>query len=156
MLSGAHGKETRDGCDILVFDGELVILELLTRVLDRAGYRPTAARTWEEALHLVATRTYGLAIADLELRRKDGCRLVTALRRVSPETPIIAMTACPAEEVVGFAQRNVDAFLVKPFGIGELLKAVGSVLDSSVPADTSGISSFARYPESAAVLAASG
>jgi DNA-binding response OmpR family regulator len=156
MLSGAHGKETRGGCDILVFDGELVILELVTRVLDRAGYRSTGARTGEEALHLLATRTYDLAIADLELRRRDGCRLVTALRRASPETPIIAMTACPAEEVVGFAERNVDAFLVKPFGIGDLLKAVAGVLDSRVPADTSGMSSFTPRTQSAPVLAVSG
>ncbi len=156
MLSGVHRKETEGGCSILVFDGELVILDLLIRVLERAGYRPIAAHTWEEAMRLVATQTYGLAIADLEVRRRDGCRLVTALRRVSPQTPIIAMTACPAEEVVGFAEQNVDAFLVKPFGIGDLLETVGAALGSSVPADTSGMRSFAPRAQSAPVLAASG
>jgi DNA-binding response OmpR family regulator len=156
MLSGEHRRETRGGCDVLVFDGELAILNLLTAILDREGYRVTATRSWEEARHLVATRSYGLAIADLEVYRRDGCRLVTALRRVSPETPILATTAYPTDEVVAFAEQNVDAFLVKPFSIGELLRAVRGSLDSGVPASTSGISSFTPRPESAPVLAASG
>jgi DNA-binding response OmpR family regulator len=156
MLSGAHMRETSGGCDVLVFDGEPVIVDLLTAVLDREGFRVTATCSWEEARNLVATRSYGLAIADLELARRDGCRLVTTLRRVSPQTPIVAMTAYAAEEVVTFAEEHVQAFLVKPFGIGELVNAVRGALDSDVADRTSGMSSFAPRQQSAPVLAAGG
>jgi len=156
MHSDVYRPEARASCDILVFDGEPVILDLLTAVLDRQGYRVTPTPLWEEAVQLVSTRSYGLAIADLDLRRKDGCRLVTALKRVSPGIPIVAMTAYPAEEIVAFAEKHVEAFLVKPFGMDELLKVVRAALNGGVPSHMNGMSSLAPRQQSAPVLAASG
>lgn len=156
MLSGAHRKEARENSDILVFGEEPVILDLLTAVLQREGYRVTPTRSWEEALHLVTTRSYDLAIADLALRRRDGCRLVTTLRHVSPETPIVGMTAYPAKETVMFAEEHMEAFLVKPFSIGDLLKVVRRAVDGRVPGHTGGMASLVPRQQSAAMLAAGG
>jgi CheY-like chemotaxis protein len=116
----------------------------------------TATGSWEKAVDLVTTRSYGLAIADLELRSRDGCRLVSTLRRVSPETPIVATTAYPAEEVVAFAKDHVEAFLVKPFRIDELLKVVRAAVDGGVPSHLSGMSRFTPRHQGAPLLAASG
>jgi DNA-binding response OmpR family regulator len=154
MLSSECGNETGGNSDILVLDDEPVILDLLTAVLHREGYRVTTTRLCEEALNLVSTRSYDLAIADLELRRNDGCRLVTTLGRISPGIPIVAMTAYPASELVAFAEEHVDAFLIKPFGISELLAAVRRALDGRVLRDARGMASMASR-ESAAMVAAS-
>jgi DNA-binding NtrC family response regulator len=154
MLGGVHRNETGEDCEILVFDEEVVILDLLATVLHREGYRVSPTRRWDEALHLATRRRYDLVIADVELRRRDGCRLVATLRHVSPDTPIVAMTAYPAREVVAFAEEHVQAFLVKPFGIGQLLQAVRTALGGRAPSHSSRMASLAPLQQSVPILAA--
>jgi DNA-binding response OmpR family regulator len=156
MLSGAHRDEARGNGAILVFDEDPVVLDLLTAILHREGYRVTPTRRWEEAHRLVTSLRYDLAVAELDSRRRDGCRLVTTLRNVSPETPIVATTAYPAEEVVTFAEEHVEALLAKPFGIGELLEVVRSALDGHATSHAGGMASFAPRQQNAQMLAAGG
>jgi CheY-like chemotaxis protein len=138
MLNSLDGRERNARSSILVFDGEPVILDLLASVLQREGYHVTATRLGDEAMDLVSAHNYDLAIADLELRRMDGCRLIDRIRQVSPDTCVLATTAYAAREVVTFAEEHAEALLTKPFGVGDLLSAVGRVLNARVVADTCG------------------
>jgi two-component system cell cycle sensor histidine kinase/response regulator CckA len=149
MIGGLDRRE-RDGCSkVLVFDDEPMILELLATVLQREGYRVTVTRRKDEALQLVSNLGYDLAVTDLGIRKSDGRRLVSEIRRVSPGTPIVAMTAYPAAEIVTFAETHAEALLTKPFGIGELLSAVRRVLDGNAVGGTrssSGLASGQKAP----------
>jgi DNA-binding response OmpR family regulator len=129
MIGGLDRREIERRCRVLVFDDEPVILELLATVLQREGYGVTVTRREDEALYLVTNLGYDLAVTDLGIRENNGRRLVSEIRRVSPETPIVAMTAYPATDIVTFAEEHAEAFLTKPFGIGELLSAVRRALD---------------------------
>jgi DNA-binding response OmpR family regulator len=129
MIGGSDRPKRNGHSTILVFDDEPMILGLLSKVLEREGYRVTATRDGDEAIELVSILSYDLALTDLGLRRRDGCRVVREIKRLRPETPILATTAYPAAEIVTFAEEHAEAFLTKPFGIGELLSLVRRVLD---------------------------
>ena len=129
MVTGTDKKDSSVCRSILVFDGEPVVLELLASVLRREGYSVIATLRGDEALDLMSSRCFDLAITDLGLRQADGCYLVRKIRQMRPETPIVAMTAYPANEVVSFAEEHAEAFLAKPFGISELLAVVRRALE---------------------------
>jgi DNA-binding response OmpR family regulator len=121
-----HGQRR----SILLFDDEPVILDLLTLVLTKEGYQVMATPHSEDAVDLACAGTFDLAITDLGLRKKDGCYLVSKLKQVSPEIPIVATTAYPAKDIVAFAEENAQTLLPKPFAMKELLTAVRSALEA--------------------------
>jgi DNA-binding response OmpR family regulator len=135
MGGAAAAKGGNGHRNILVFDNEPIVLDLLALVLAKAGYLVTATARSQEALGLASSRRFDLAIADVGLRRRDGHYLVHRLRELSPETPIVATTAYPAAEVVSFAEENAEILLPKPFAIGELLVAVQETLERRLRGD---------------------
>ncbi len=152
VTSGLDGSHRR--ARILVFDDEPVILEFLATVLKREGYQVTATPHGGEALGLFGGHSFELAIADLGLRQGDGRDLVRGIKEVSPGTLIVAMTAYPTNEAVGFAEEHAEAFLTKPFNMGELLTTVRGVLSQRPIPDAGRGRSLVRREELA--LAATG
>jgi len=124
-------KEARDqGREkILVVDDEEVILDLLRRVLRREGYQVTAALRGEEALGLVSTQRFDLAIADVGLRQIDGRELVRSIVETSPQTAIVAMSGYPGDGFIRFAREHAQGYLEKPFTLEDLLATVRSALE---------------------------
>ena len=117
---------------ILVVDDEQVILDLLRRVLSREGYRVATAVHSDEALGLVSTECFDLAIADIGLHRLDGRDLMKRIREASPQTALVAMTGYPADEIISFAQDNTQGYLEKPFALEEFLAVVRRALENRV------------------------
>jgi DNA-binding response OmpR family regulator len=128
MVGGRDIRDARGSESILVFDDEQVILDFLAEVLTRHGYRVTTTPCGEEALQLFARHRFDLAIADLGLRRRDGRNLVRRIKQLSPQTSVVAMSAYPERDAISFAEGHTEAFLTKPFGMGELLSAVRQAL----------------------------
>jgi DNA-binding NtrC family response regulator len=122
----------RDSCrgrgNVLVFDEERMILDLLALVLSREGYSVATTARHEEALELWSGGIFDLAIADLRLYNGHGRRLVQELKKINPETAIVSMAAYPTREIQGFAEEHTTAFLAKPFDMSELLAVVRRAL----------------------------
>jgi DNA-binding NtrC family response regulator len=129
-LAGKSDRQLRQ--KILVVDDEQVILDLLRRVLSREGYEVATTTRGDEAVRLVSTGRFDLAIADIGLHRLDGRDLMMRINQASPETALVAMTGYPASEVVEFAQDYTDGYLEKPFALEELLRAVRRALEERV------------------------
>ncbi len=149
MGMAASSKDTNHQAyeRILLYDDDQVILDLLGLVLSREGYQVAATPCDQEALGLVSAQRFDLAITDLGLRRSNGCTLVKKIRELSPETAVVAISAYPAREVVRFARENTEAFLPKPFALGDLLSTVREALGDGSLADApedSGIASEER------------
>ena len=123
-MNGEEMKDRRSREKILVFDHEPLILEFVTTVLRKKGYRVTATVSEEEVLRLLSGDDFDLAIADLGLSRWNGQQLVRDIRRMTPDTPVVAMSAYPEKQIIRFAEQHADAFLTKPFCMMELVTAV--------------------------------
>ena len=118
--AGAAG-ETR----VLVVEDDRGIAESLVRGLRQAGYAAEGVRTGRDAL---AARAPDVVLLDLGLPDIDGVEVCRMLRARS-DAAIIAVTARgeEADRVVALDE-GADDYLVKPFGLAELLARIRAVL----------------------------
>ncbi len=121
---------------ILVVDDEPSIVDVLTYNLTKAGHQPIVARDGEQALRLAHAERPDLVILDLMLPGIDGLEVCRALRKEG-DLPIIMLTAKDEEidRVVGL-EIGADDYVVKPFGVRELMARVKSVLRRAQPKPT--------------------
>jgi two-component system response regulator QseB len=107
---------------ILVIEDDRELRELLTRLLEDAGYLVDPAGDGQAGLHRGLTREYDVMIIDRGLPGIDGVDLTGRLRRQGITTPVLILTAygSVADRVSGL-DAGAEDYVVKPFEIDELL-----------------------------------
>jgi two-component system KDP operon response regulator KdpE len=106
---------------ILVIDDELHIRQFLRAAFEFEGFTVREASDAEEGLRSATLQPPNLVILDLGLPDKDGASIVERLRSWS-NIPIIVLTVRSRErEKVHLLELGADDYVVKPFGIGELI-----------------------------------
>ena len=118
----------RDMAKILVVDDEAQIRKFLRISLGASGHQVTEAETAEAGIALIKTEPFELVILDLGLPDMDGQEAITAIRDLSP-VPIIVLSVRSTEvDKVEALDRGADDYVVKPFGIGELMARLRAAL----------------------------
>jgi DNA-binding response OmpR family regulator len=115
---------------VLVVDDEPTIAEVVSRYLERAGYRTRVAGDGLEAIEAAATQRPDLVVLDLMLPGLDGLEVMRRLRdRNTDRLPVILLTAKGEESdrVIGL-RLGADDYVVKPFSPAELVARVDAVL----------------------------
>ncbi|MGO8702385.1 MAG: HD domain-containing phosphohydrolase [Candidatus Brocadiia bacterium] len=121
-------KETR----ILLVDDEPKICEFLGILLGREGYRTDSAFNAAEALAQIERNSYDLVLTDLKMPGMDGFELITRLKKIRPELPVIMVTGYATVETAVQALRyGVDDYVTKPFNIDELRKVIARSLQAA-------------------------
>jgi len=124
----AKGIERVTGIEtILVIDDEIPILQLIKESLSHNGFNVVI---YDNPLHglefFKANRNkIDLVITDIVMPSMDGAQLIEQLRKLKPDTKIIATTGF--SEDVGNVW--IDGFLKKPFQSSRLLSMIRDVLD---------------------------
>jgi DNA-binding response OmpR family regulator len=100
-------------------DDEPAITTPVSGYLKRIGWRTQVAAEAEEAMALVMFKDFDLAILDLRLTRwgggGEGMAVVEEIRRLSPSTRILVLSAHVDDESEAEARRRgADAVLRKP------------------------------------------
>ncbi len=116
--------------NILVVDDEPTIGEVVSRYLQRAGYRTRRATDGHAAMAAVEQLAPDLIVLDLMLPGIDGLEVMRRVRdRARHPTAIILLTARGEESdrVVGL-RLGADDYVVKPFSPAELVARVDAVL----------------------------
>ena len=110
-----------------------MVREVVTRYLERDGFRVDATGDGLTALELARTRPPDLLILDVMLPSKDGFSVLQELRKTS-SVPVILLTARTDEtdRVLGL-ELGADDYVVKPFSPRELSARVRSVLRRTNP-----------------------
>lgn len=107
--------------EILVVDDQPEVIDVIRRGLEQDGHVIAAAGTGEDGLEMVSTRSFDVVILDVLLPGMDGFAVARELRDRGITTPILMLTQKDAEEdVIQGLQEGADAYLPKPFRIGEL------------------------------------
>lgn len=128
---------------ILIVDDEDDIRKMLTRVLQKKGFEVLEASKGLQALQLVRENAPDVILLDAMLPEVHGfdiCRRIKGSKRYG-HIPIIMVSAIYRGWRVAEDLRNsygVDAFLEKPFKIGEVVAHVERVLEgraSELPMD---------------------
>jgi DNA-binding response OmpR family regulator len=114
---------------ILVVEDDPNILRGLDLNLAMEGYKVRTAADGEEGLRIARTERPDLLIVDVMLPRLGGLELVRELRKEDPGMPILILSAKgqEADKVAGLAL-GADDYVVKPFGLKELLARIDAAL----------------------------
>jgi two-component system, OmpR family, response regulator ResD len=115
---------------VLVVDDEPTIAEVVSRYLERAGYRTQVAADGVQALAAVADHRPDLVVLDLMLPGIDGLEVMRRLREQGRERIATILLTAKGEEsdrVVGL-RLGADDYVVKPFSPAELVARVDAVL----------------------------
>lgn len=109
---------------VLVVEDEVTIAEPLAEGLRREGFEVIVAATGAAALEAAET---DIVLLDLRLPDIDGLDVCRRLRERS-DVPIIVVTARgeEADRVVGL-ELGADDYVVKPFGLRELIARIRAV-----------------------------
>ncbi|MBE6972422.1 MAG: response regulator transcription factor [Ruminococcaceae bacterium] len=114
---------------ILVVEDEKTISNFIGRALTVNEYLPVNAATAKEAVSLFFAHHPSLVLLDLGLPDQDGMDLLVEFKELSPNTPIIVVSARDREsEKVRALDLGADDYITKPFGVSELLARIRATL----------------------------
>ena len=120
---------------ILVIDDEPQIRRVLRSTLATHGYEIAEAKTGEEALEWLRKEAPDLVLLDMNMPGMGGVEACREIRRAS-DAPIIMLTVRNAErDKVAALDAGADDYVVKPFGIEELLARIRAALRRYAPGD---------------------
>jgi PAS domain S-box-containing protein len=124
---------------VLVVDDEEDILRFIKDVLEAQGYRVLTADNPVYALEIFRKvgEDIDLVITDIIMPLVNGRELVRQIKAIKPAVKTVAISGYETSGA-GRKDRDVDAYIRKPFESVYLLSVVRRVLDSSAPAFPSG------------------
>jgi two-component system KDP operon response regulator KdpE len=121
---------------VLVVDDEPQIRKFLRLGLEGHGYAVLEAATGEAALRLAVTQPPDLVVLDLGLPDRDGFDVLGALREWS-RVPVFVLSVRGGEdEKVRAFELGADDYVVKPFGMLELLARIKAALRRTLEAQS--------------------
>jgi two-component system phosphate regulon response regulator OmpR len=121
-----------DAPHILLVDDDRRIRQLLSRVLQREGYRVTAANSAEDAGARIRGLHFDLIVLDVMMPGENGYQFAARLRAENApiaEAPILMLTArAEIEDRIQGLEAGVDDYLAKPYDVRELTLRVAALL----------------------------
>jgi len=114
---------------ILVVDDEVRTAQMLADQLQDAGHEARALSNGEGAIKAIEQEPFDVVITDLKMAPVDGLAVLEAVKRLSPDTEVVLMTAYGSvETAVPAMKQGAYDYLGKPFGLDEavlLLDRIG-------------------------------
>ena len=113
---------------VLIAEDERPIREGLAELLDGEGYEVVQAAGGAEALEVFGRSAPDLVLLDIMMPGVDGYEVCRRIQRSRPEIPVIFISAKSEEidRVVGL-ELGADDFIVKPFGVREVVARIRAV-----------------------------
>jgi EAL domain-containing protein (putative c-di-GMP-specific phosphodiesterase class I) len=108
---------------ILIVDDELLLREVMTDVLQEAGYVVTACANGREALAEVNAHPQDAVISDVKMPDMDGLQLLRAVRERHLDLPFVLLTGGPSlDTAMEAVEWGALQYLVKPVSAETLLE----------------------------------
>ena len=123
-----HEEGRGHGERVLYVDDEELLVELVTRTLERLGYRVSGFVDAELALAAFRARPqhFDVVVTDLSMPRMSGFDLAEALQAIRPDVPIVMTTGYVKREDQERAVRmGLRDLILKP----DTIEQLGQVLD---------------------------
>lgn len=118
------------GKHALVVDDELLVGQVICRVLEQLGYQVDYAEDGDEALTLSRRQPYDLVICDLLMPRLNGMELYDIWHEEAPVTAshtIFVTGDSVGTEITEFVARTGCPCIYKPFRLSELGRVIAQL-----------------------------
>jgi len=117
---------------ILVVDDHPDIRTEVSQNLKSAGFQVEAVSSGSEAFERFGIIQYSLVISDEKVSGIDGLDVLNSVKKISPQLPVIIMTATGSvHNAVGAMQAGAADYLLKPFSAESLEKTVKRAIDGA-------------------------
>jgi DNA-binding NtrC family response regulator len=111
--------------DVLLVDDDDNVRDSVAAALLGAGHSVTEASDGAQALELLASRAFDLAICDVQMPRLDGLTLFRRIRRDAPGTAVVIMTTYgKIPDVIDTLRDGAVDYVTKPFDPDEFTRRV--------------------------------
>lgn len=125
-----------NSASILVVDDEAQIRRVMRTTLAAQGYSVLEAKSGEEAIATLRDERPDLILLDINMPGMPGLDAAREIRRTS-DIPIIMLTVRNTErDKVAALDAGADDYVVKPFGVDELLARIRAALRRAGPGDS--------------------
>ena len=121
---------------VLVVDDSQLMLVMLKRALERAGFRVVLATSGHEAIQLYRqySSSIGAVLLDVQMAGVDGPETLAALREMDPSVRVCFVSGDTGEYLPDdLIRRGAEAIFYKPFRLVDLAAGVRRMLDGGPP-----------------------
>lgn len=109
---------------VLLVDDDPLVRRALRTTLTSAGYAVVEAWTGEDALEKISAESADVILLDLKMPGMGGLEACRRIREIA-DTPIMVISILRTEEFrVQASDAGADDYLVKPFGIQDLVSRI--------------------------------
>lgn len=127
-----RSRETNEclGALILVVEDEPSVLTTTVLMLERKGCKTIVATDGAEAVSTYEQKKdeINIVLLDMMMPVMEGDKTIEALRKINPKVKILAVSGYAKEERYEKSIKDVQAFLMKPYTIEELMATIRKVL----------------------------
>ena len=118
-----------DRVSILVVDDEPSVGDALKLVLESNGYEVVLVTKGADGIDQARNRRFGFGVVDLFLTDISGFQVITDIRNLQPQIPLLLITAHGTPQVFAEAKKlGAVGALSKPFHPADILKLIDSHL----------------------------
>jgi len=117
--------------NLLIVDDDLIILEAMKNFLEKEGFEVATTADADAALEILndENQNIDLVISDIMMPYKSGIELLTEIKEITTELPIIIVSALDRREVLEVAFKlGAEDFVKKPINMDELIIRVNKAL----------------------------
>lgn len=125
------------GGAVLLVEDDAMLRKLTKAVLKGLGFEVIPTGDGTEAVEAFRQRQGEIrfVLCDLSMPRMDGWETLEALKKLSPETPVILTSGFDEARVMaGDHLALPDAFLSKPYERNELIEVIGKIVSTKISA----------------------
>jgi two-component system response regulator RegA len=123
MSSTVLTNDTR----VLIIDDDKSILQILSKILEKKGFRVDTAQSGQEAITKLSAKTYSAALIDVRLQDTNGLDLLIKIQEIAPKMRKILLTGYPSDEDrIKALERGADYYLAKPVDSEKLIEIIST------------------------------
>ncbi len=130
------GDGPRAALPLLIAEDNATNQFIISRALNRRGYRTDAVTNGAEALEKLRAGAYGLVVMDIQMPVMSGSTAIERIRSGAvpdPDIPIIALTANATPEAMAETLRaGASAYLTKPVDLEALFDRIETLMRRSI------------------------
>ncbi len=128
-LAGLYGRNTKADHSVLVIDDEPIVCHSVRRILTKQNMSVDEVFDVDSALHKMKLNKYDLILLDLKMPKRNGLEVLSSIKSLYPDVPVIMITGFPSIETAIDATKNgAFNFIPKPFTPDELTKVAVEAL----------------------------
>jgi ATP-dependent Lon protease len=115
---------------LLVADDEEITRNNLKHILEKDGHAVTTVADGEEAISVLGRQEFDVVLADIKMGRVDGLQVLEHVKRDTPDTQVIMITAyATVDSAVNAMKKGAYHYLSKPFKLDDVRQTIRNVLN---------------------------